>query len=364
MLVGGAGEVELQRVAVDGRLEHDLEIALARLEHVGGAARRRPRAPPGRRGSGARRSRGPRRTPPAACRRRRARAAPPGARAATRPAASCARRSARRWAGWRICSLSSCDRVLVEHLRLDHDALVLERAAVGRHRTRRGAADVGVVGAVGGERDQLAAGEQRRDHGDVGQVGAAAVGIVEDPGAVGLVRARRARRRPPPASPRGARGCARPASPSRRAASNSAVEASRRSLMLAEWAERISTAPISSQIARSAPVSTWSSTGSISHGSSRSQADRAGVVDLARPAVGDQQRRLRQLDHRRALDRGARGRVAAEDLDIDRLAVDDRSRRLPAASGASPSAASVTSAPGTVAVTRIVTSSSTCSESR
>ena len=61
-------------------------------------------------------------------------------------------------------------------------------------------------------------------------------------------------------------------------ASNSAVEASRRSLMFAECAERISTAPISSQIARSAPVSTWSSTGSII---ARVQPDRAGAVDLA-----------------------------------------------------------------------------------
>ena len=45
-------------------------------------------------------------------------------------------------------------------------------------------------------------------------------------------------------------------------ASNSAVEASRRSLMLAEWAERISTAPISSQAACSAPLITCSSIGS------------------------------------------------------------------------------------------------------
>ena len=48
------------------------------------------------------------------------------------------------------------DRRLVEHARLDHHALVGERAAVGRHRARGRAADVGVVGAVGGERDQLA----------------------------------------------------------------------------------------------------------------------------------------------------------------------------------------------------------------
>src|SRR4051812_496713 len=39
--------------------------------------------------------------------------------------------------------------------------------------------------------------------------------------------------------------------------SNRAVEASRRFLMFAEWAERTSTAPISSQAARSPPSITW-----------------------------------------------------------------------------------------------------------
>ena len=43
---------------------------------------------------------------------------------------------------------------------------------------------------------------------------------------------------------------------------NSAVEQSRRSLMFGECAERISTAPISSQAARRAPTRTWSETGS------------------------------------------------------------------------------------------------------
>ena len=46
-------------------------------------------------------------------------------------------------------------------------------------------------------------------------------------------------------------------------ASNRAVEASRRSLMFAECAERTSTAPISSQAARSAPSITCSVTGPI-----------------------------------------------------------------------------------------------------
>ena len=42
-------------------------------------------------------------------------------------------------------------------------------------------ADVGVVGAGGGEAEQLAVVEGGRHDGDVGQVGAAGVGIVEDP---------------------------------------------------------------------------------------------------------------------------------------------------------------------------------------
>ena len=60
-------------------------------------------------------------------------------------------------------------------------------------------------------------------------------------------------------------------------ASNSAVEASRRSLMLEECAERISTTPISSQAARSAPVTTCSSIGSstLTPPAPRAQVDRA-----------------------------------------------------------------------------------------
>ena len=46
--------------------------------------------------------------------------------------------------------------------------------------------------------------------------------------------------------------------------SKTAVEQSRRSLMFAENAERISTAPISSATARSASPSTWSSIGTVS----------------------------------------------------------------------------------------------------
>ena len=86
--------------------------------------------------------------------------------------------------------------------------------------------------------------------------------------------------------------------------SNSAVEASRRSLMLAECAERIRTAPISSQIACSAPVSTWSSTGSIS--------GRSRWIVPCRSVVADQPVATSSVDsgssmHRRAGSaRGAR----------------------------------------------------------
>ncbi len=88
------------------------------------------------------------------------------------------------------------DRLLVELLGLDHHALLVERLGVGGHRAGRRAADVGVVGAVGGEADQLLAGEGGRDDRDVGQVGAARVGVVEHPahpGLVVLVRHRRDR---------------------------------------------------------------------------------------------------------------------------------------------------------------------------
>ena len=75
-----------------------------------------------------------------------------------------------------------------------------------------GPADVGVVGAVGGEAELRAVvGERGRDHGDVGQVRAAAVGVVEDPGDARLVPLAARPPRRPRASRRGGRGCARPA---------------------------------------------------------------------------------------------------------------------------------------------------------
>ena len=47
------------------------------------------------------------------------------------------------------------DRLLVEHARANDDALVVERGAVGGHRSGRRAADVRVVRAAGRERDQV-----------------------------------------------------------------------------------------------------------------------------------------------------------------------------------------------------------------
>ncbi len=51
--------------------------------------------------------------------------------------------------------------------------------AVGRHRARRDAADVGMVGARGGEEEQAAVVEDGHHHRNVGQVGATVIGVVE-----------------------------------------------------------------------------------------------------------------------------------------------------------------------------------------
>src|SRR3954447_4320440 len=80
-------------------------------------------------------------------------------------------------------------------------------------------------------------------------------------------------------------------------ASNSAQEASRRSLMLAEWAALTSTAPISSHAARSAPETTRSVIGSTPIAL---QADRARLEHRAGPPGRHGERGLRQLDQRRA----------------------------------------------------------------
>ena len=90
------------------------------------------------------------------------------------------------------------------------------------------------------------------------------------------------------------------------AGSNSAVEQSRRSLMFAECAARTSTAPISSHAARSAPVVTCSSTGSIEHHRSR-------VVDAPAPPGRHRDGRLRQREYRGTRDVEAGRQVAADE---------------------------------------------------
>ena len=133
-------------------------------------------------------------------------------------------------------------------------------------------------------------------------------------------------------------------------ASNSAVEASRRSLMLAECAERTSTAPISSQAARSAPSMTWRVTGSRPLSApSPPRRHRSAPASRAGPRASS--RAARRWPGRRArLRRGpARPRPAARRR---------RERRAFRARSAGPAAAGGGSAPGSAAATRTVTSSS------
>src|SRR3546814_15753799 len=65
--------------------------------------------------------------------------------------------------------------------RSEQDPLVVDRARVRRHGTRRQAANVGVVAARTDKEQQLRAGpvEHRSDDRDVGQVRAAMLGVVD-----------------------------------------------------------------------------------------------------------------------------------------------------------------------------------------
>ena len=145
---------------------------------------------------------------------------------------------------------------------------------------------------------------------------------------------------------------------SRPAASNSAVEQSRRSLMLGDSALWISAVPISSAMPRSEPTATWSSAAFTSFSSLRIPCSSA----VAGPARRHEAGRLRELDDRRA--RHARaGRQAgpAQHLRLDVLALP--ADRAPAPRSTSPAAASLTSAPGATAAARSVTSSTARSRS-
>ena len=273
------GERAVEVAVVLRRRAREVELDLVALDRGAQLAapgrRRRPRArraprgsrPPARRsgrGCGARRSRASRACPARTVSRPKRSISAATRSPPARPAASCARRSASRWRGLRMrpASVVRAPR-RVSARRRDHHALVVERARDRGHAARLLGAHVGVVRAARGEADQLAVVEERRDHRDVRQVRAAAVGVVEDPGLAGRAAPRRARPPRPTASRRGAPGCARPASPSGRRRRTGPVEASRRSLMFAECAERTSTAPISSQAARRLPSITWSVIGSM-----------------------------------------------------------------------------------------------------
>ena len=101
----------------------------------------------------------------------------------------------------------------------------------------------------------------------------------------------------------------------------SAAEQSRRSLMFGEWAERMSTAPISSQIDRSRPTRTPSAIGSrpLMVRSFPLGDDGSVLVNLGRPPRRQDERRLRQLEERGALERLARGGLPARDGGVQPL---------------------------------------------
>ena len=218
----GAGEVERQPVAGDRRPQHDPQVAVARLEHVLGACARRRRASRGGACAAlgvvehliecAARRLGPTRraSSPVAGRRpvggelRAKIGAPLGAAAASGATSRAIAASSQ--APWGSITTPSSSSV-----RLSAGI----EPGVGPPTSAWWA-------RVAANPISCAVGEHGRDHGDVGQVGAAAVRVVEDPRAPRRLLARRAPRRPRPASRRGGPGCARPASPSRPRASNSA----------------------------------------------------------------------------------------------------------------------------------------------
>ena len=344
----GAGEVDLERVARDGhRAAHGQVARLVRGRRPR-ARRRRGRC---RRGSSRSRARAAlgvvehlrHRALPAAPRPWRSASSleapcgePVGGQLGAQVGLALAR--ARACAPIRSpSSRSSSSPAAREPGRRDHDALLVEARRAGRHAARDLAADVGVVGAGGGEAGRAGRrgrGARRRD---VGQVRAAPVGVVQDPDVAGLRAPRRAPPRPRRASRRGAPGCARPASPSRPSLSNSAVEASRRSLMLAECAARTSTAPISSQTARMPPSSTCSVTGSRPRLTPAPATSVPCSSTVPRPAGRHDGRRLRQLPDRRARAALARHGGAAQHRGLEPAAVEQR--RAPAALQPSPAGA-------------------------
>jgi hypothetical protein len=178
VLAGRAAEVERELVAGDRRAQAQLDVAVARLEHVARFVR----------GVGQRRQAGAHAPLGVVDRlRHRGLQAAAGVQLAQPLHAGPVGRELGAQVGAALGRLAHLRDQLVERGRIeptrrDHHSLVAQRRRIGRHRAGRGAADVGVVRAVRREAELLAVVVERgRDDRDVGQVRAAAVGVVEHP---------------------------------------------------------------------------------------------------------------------------------------------------------------------------------------
>ncbi len=123
-------------------------------------------------------------------------------RSATRSEPICALRSPHVFRGVRWLAMISRHRsisfcVALDDLdRRDAQALLEDLGGVGGEDADRLAADLGQVADVGDEAEQLALVEDRADHAVLGDVRAAAVGIVVQDDVAGLERSRRRAPRP------------------------------------------------------------------------------------------------------------------------------------------------------------------------
>ena len=185
MLGSAAAEIQPQAPVLDRRGEREVEIALGGLEHVLGASRSRRRLLE----LAQARARAPLRIvddrPGRLAKRRRSH---PVRELDESASADAVGRQLRAQVGPALRGLAhlgddALERSVVEDLRRDHDALLLEAVAVGRHRPRPAAAHVGVMSAARGETQQAPALEDGRYDGDVGQVRPAGERVVEDVGA-------------------------------------------------------------------------------------------------------------------------------------------------------------------------------------
>ena len=251
MLGRRAREVDFDLVAGDGDGGADDELALERLEHVG-------RLVAAVRELGDRRAHAPLRVGEELVHRREDQlAAAPLAELGEPPLREPVRRELRAEVAAALVGVAHVgeqdrrDLVGEAHGR-DDEPLLVDLGRVGRQARRLGAADVGVVGAADGE-----AALRARDERDVGEVRAAGEGVVEDEDLAGRGSRARTAATASGIAPRWTGMCSAWAI-MRPSGAKSAVEQSRRSLMLAEKAERTSTAPISSATARSALPRTWS----------------------------------------------------------------------------------------------------------